>query len=60
MDNNEFYNNHWRERGGKLKYEKNIIQKINVILDIIPADVKTILDVGCGDGNSPNDHQCAV
>ncbi|PKL87588.1 MAG: hypothetical protein CVV23_14650 [Ignavibacteriae bacterium HGW-Ignavibacteriae-2] len=47
MDNKNYYENfNWDEA----KLSDKLISKIEKIVSIIPNDVKTILDVGCGDG----------
>ncbi len=46
MDNKNFYENHDWEKLGL----KSLQPKIEKVLEWIPADVKTILDVGCGNG----------
>ena len=45
---------HWRQGGGKLSKNPLIIEKIKVLIACIPAEVKTIVDVGCGDGAITN------
>ncbi len=48
IDNVDYYeqNDIW----GNLKNAPDIKEKIKVLFDIIPDDVKTIIDIGCGDG----------
>ncbi|MFK5856559.1 MAG: class I SAM-dependent methyltransferase [Bacteroidota bacterium] len=46
MDNKEIYEKFdW----GALKQE-HLIEKIKKILDVIPPDIKTVVDIGCGNG----------
>ena len=40
--------------GDRLKKDKYFQQKIRIIKEIIPPSVRTILDVGCGDGSLTN------
>jgi ubiquinone/menaquinone biosynthesis C-methylase UbiE len=49
-----YYDFHWRQRGGKLSEDLYIAEKTKVILDIIPKECATIVDVGCGDGAITN------
>jgi len=52
MDNIKLYEQekHW----GKLKKDFKFLDKVRMIKALIPEDVKTILDVGCGDGALTN------
>lgn len=51
MDHTTFYDNlNWE----KAELEKKLSKKINLIINSIPEDVTTILDVGCGDGTISN------
>jgi SAM-dependent methyltransferase len=50
MDNPEFYEQFdWANMS-----DKHIAEKAKLFLSVIPADVKTILDVGCGNGAITN------
>lgn len=49
-----YYDFHWQQKGGKLRQDSYIIEKTKVILDIIPRECTTIVDVGCGDGAITN------
>ena len=47
MDNKEYYETfNWDDA----KLNERLKEKVQQILSIIPIDVNTILDVGCGDG----------
>lgn len=50
----EHYDFHWREQAGKLACQAEIKEKIRILLKIMPPDVKTIVDLGCGDGTITN------
>jgi ubiquinone/menaquinone biosynthesis C-methylase UbiE len=52
MDNKEYYNNYNWE---KAALSKKIKDKIYLIKYAIPNDVKSILDIGCGDGTISNE-----
>ena len=55
MGDRAFYEIHWRQRGGRLKNEPHIAEKTRLIIEAIPPDVRTIVDVGCGDGAITNE-----
>jgi len=51
MDHTTFYDNlNWE----KAELKRKLIDKINLIINSIPKDVTTIIDVGCGDGTISN------
>ena len=51
MDHTTFYDNlNWE----KAELKKKLTEKINLIINSIPKDVTTIIDVGCGDGTIAN------
>ncbi len=50
----DFYESLWKQKGGKLKDDISIKEKTDIVLDKIPNDVKTIIDIGCGDGAITN------
>ncbi len=52
MDYSSYYDFQWQQTGGK--QHPYVAEKTNIILDIIPPDVRTIIDVGCGDGTITN------
>lgn len=52
MDDKRYYDFQWQQTGGK--EHPYIAEKTKIILDIIPQDVRTIIDVGCGDGAITN------
>ena len=52
MDDKRYYDFHWQQTGGK--EHPYIAEKTRIILDIIPQDVRTIIDIGCGDGAITN------
>ena len=54
MDEKDYYNFHWKQKGGTLKDDPYMIEKIKLIMNSIPSDVKSILDIGCGDGAITN------
>ncbi len=54
IDSAEFYEQHWRARGGALSHDEVKRDQIRRIVQMIPDDVRTILDVGCGDGAISN------
>jgi len=47
-----YYDFQWQQTGGK--EHPYIAEKTKIILDIIPSDVRTIADIGCGDGAITN------
>lgn len=53
-DINQYFNFHWQHRGGKTAEDPYIAPKIEIILGMIPHDVTTIMDIGCGDGAITN------
>lgn len=48
IDNKKLYE--IRENWQEFKLDKKMKDKINVLLSFIPDDVKSIVDVGCGNG----------
>lgn len=52
MDDRRYYDFQWQQTGGK--EHPYIADKTKIILDIIPQDVRTIIDIGCGDGAITN------
>lgn len=52
MADRHYYDFHWRQTGGE--EHPYIAEKTRIILGIIPPDVRTIIDVGCGDGAITN------
>jgi len=44
----------WRQIGGKLSQNHYTAEKTKIILDIIPDECSTIVDVACGDGAITN------
>ena len=54
MSEKDYYDFHWRQRGGKTAENPYIAEKLKIILDIIPQAVKTTVDIGCGDGAITN------
>lgn len=55
MSTVDFYEFHWEQKGGLLKDDPYIQEKINLVLKIIPEEVETIADIGCGDGAITNE-----
>ncbi len=55
MGNKEYYNHHWAKKGGNLSTDIHVIEKTEGIKKLIPSEVHTILDVGCGDGAITNE-----
>ncbi len=49
-----YYDELWRQKGGRLEEDPKFREKVGIIREMIPADVETILDVGCGDGSLTN------
>ncbi len=49
-----YYDEHWKNRGGKLKDDPILLGKVKKILRMIPGDVFNIVDIGCGDGAITN------
>lgn len=47
----EFWNNVWNDRKELYDYE---IEKFKYLLNIIPKDCESIIDIGCGSGNFTN------
>lgn len=47
-DNPSFYDRHWERTD--TSNDPNIIAKAKLIVSMIPDEVRTIVDVGCGDG----------
>lgn len=43
-------NDYWETEHGKLADNPDFMEKLEIIKSIIPDDVQTIVDVGCGDG----------
>lgn len=54
IDSESYYDRHWQVRGGELAGSVVLREKIQRILSMIPPDVDTVLDVGCGDGAITN------
>lgn len=52
MDDKSYYDFHWKQTGGK--EHPYVAEKTKIILDIIPQDVRTVIDIGCGDGSITN------
>jgi len=52
MNDRDYYDFAWRQIGGK-EHPYNA-EKTKIILDIIPRECSTIVDVGCGDGAISN------
>lgn len=52
MKDKGYYDFQWQQMGGK--EHPYIAEKTKIILNIIPQDVRTIIDVGCGDGAITN------
>lgn len=52
MNYRRYYDFQWQQTGGK--EHPYIAEKTKIFLDIIPHDVSTIIDVGCGDGAISN------
>ena len=50
----EYYEHFWKNRGGVLKGDPVLIDKVDRILRLVPDDVRTIVDIGCGDGAITN------
>jgi hypothetical protein len=50
----QYYDKHWQQRGGHLQHDEPMEEKIRLIHEMIPPDVKTIIDIGCGDGAITN------
>jgi ubiquinone/menaquinone biosynthesis C-methylase UbiE len=44
----------WRHKGSRLEEDPKFKEKIEIIKEMIPSSVATILDVGCGDGSLTN------
>ncbi len=55
MFNRDYYNHHWAKKGGSLSTDRYLIEKTEGIKALIPSEIHTILDVGCGDGAITND-----
>jgi SAM-dependent methyltransferase len=53
-NNQQYFDFHWKHRSGKTIENPFIAQKIDIISDIIPKNVNTIVDIGCGDGTITN------
>ena len=53
-----YYDFHWKERGGKIAQTPEVAyhttEKTNIILNIIPQECNTIVDIGCGNGAITN------
>ncbi len=54
MNNQKYYDDMWQKKGGHLQHDPVLLEKIDVILKMIPKDVSSIIDVGCGDGAITN------
>lgn len=52
MNEKYYYDFQWQQTEGK--EHPYIAEKAKVILDVIPQDVRTIIDVGCGDWTITN------
>ena len=52
MNDRHYYDFQWQQTGGK--EHLHIADKTKIVLDIIPHDVRAIIDVGCGDGAITN------
>jgi len=52
MTDKRYYDFHWQQTGGE--EHPYIAEKTKIILDIVPQDVRTIIDIGCGDGAITN------
>lgn len=50
INEERYYDFHWQQKRGRTIEDPYIAEKINIILRIIPKDVRTIADIGCGDG----------
>jgi hypothetical protein len=54
MNVQDYYDHHWQQKGGFLQTDPPIIEKIEIIKKMLPDDVTTIVDIGCGDGAITN------
>lgn len=54
MDTAQYYDDHWHKRAGRLSQDPEFQRKVQLILEMIPQGVDSILDVGCGDGSITN------
>lgn len=54
MNEKRYYDFHWQQRGGRTAENPHFAEKTRSILDMIPQDVLTIADIGCGDGAITN------
>jgi SAM-dependent methyltransferase len=48
VDSPDYYERHWQ--ANRLKMSASLEEKIRLMEELIPSDVGTILDVGCGNG----------
>lgn len=55
INDSDYYNFHWKQKAGTLQKDSAMIEKIGLILNHIPSDVKAIIDIGCGDGAITNE-----
>ncbi len=54
IDSKKYYDQHWSCRGGLLAKDRYKNEQIDTIIGMMPLDVHTILDIGCGDGAITN------
>ncbi len=54
MSDTDYYNDMWQKQGGYLQNDSEIKKKIQLIEEMFPSDIQTVLDVGCGDGAITN------
>jgi SAM-dependent methyltransferase len=47
-DNPAFYDRHWEHRDTSA--DPHVVAKTDLLVSMVPKDVRTIVDVGCGDG----------
>lgn len=55
INDSDYYNFHWKQKAGSLQNDPAMIEKIDLVLNHMPSDVKTIIDIGCGDGAITNE-----